>query len=154
MIIIIICFIFIFFWNQSFLMLQACFILIYNYWSISTWSWDIKILIWSVIVSDKYFATFDKLLIHITNIWGFTFVAYNIYLFQLFISPPHIGNTNIYLQISFDIHLFALLWWNDMNTYFKTSDGKYLATDQEPMGEFILFYWHNAIIVVVHFTQL
>ena len=35
-----------------------------------------------------------------------------------------------------------------MNQYFKTSDGIYLATDQEPMGEFILFYWHDAIIVV------
>ena len=26
-----------------------------------------------------------------------------------------------------------------MNQYFKTSDGKYFATDQEPMGEFISF---------------
>ena len=41
-----------------------------------------------------------------------------------------------------------------MNKYIKTSYGKYLATDQKPMGEFKIFCWHDAIIMVVHFTQL
>ena len=74
----------------------------------STGSWDIKILIWSVIVSDKYFATFDELLVHITNIWGSIFVAYNIYLFQLFISPPHWEHQYL-SQISFNIHLCIIV---------------------------------------------
>ena len=115
MIIIIICSIFIFFWNRSFSHASSMFHshiqLLEHY---STGSWDIKILIWSMIVSDKYFATFDEFLIHITNIWGSTFVAYNIYLFQLYISPPHVGNINIYPKfqlISIYVHYCGGTIW-------------------------------------------
>ena len=67
---------------------------------------------------------------------------------------PLILRTPIFIHKFHLISICVLLWRNNMNQYFKTSDGKYLATDQEPMGEFILFYWHDAIIVVVHFIQL
>ena len=76
--------------------------------AIFNWIMRYKNFIWSVTVSDKYFATFDELLVHITNIWGSMFVAYNIYLFQLFISPPHVGNINIYPKFQ-----CVLLWWNN-----------------------------------------
>ena len=33
-------------------------------------------------------------------------------------------------------------------------NGKYLATNQEPMGEFIIICWCDAIIVALHFIQL
>ena len=64
--------------------------------AIFNWIMRYKNFIWSVTVSDKYFATFDELLVHITNIWGSTFVAFNIYLFQLFISPLMLG-TSIFI---------------------------------------------------------
>lgn len=124
----------------------------------STGTWDIKILIWSVFVSGRYFATFDELLVHIANFEdlrllhtmyissSFSFLPLMLgtlchmtikYSCTMSLPDPFISSKNTILcnivhlsQHSINIHLCTLLWWNNINTYFKSSDGKYLASDQ------------------------